>query len=267
MADSSSTTASANTVALPSAADRDTETSEANQPVATLYEQALNLLRPHTSDLASAQQALEATTSDSLQNAARWADEAAVWLACTNEMDTEQKAMGEAMQESLMEAESEQALQIPVDQLETEKLKLRYGQSRILKQVQEHVAAIAPALWEPPCRQHLLPLLELELKACKWYPSHGTYAYMNQVGEHFATSMLPVSTGHDAGSIAPAATGLTAAKSLQHHLQELQSVLYAMPETSGAAPNCFTALEPPEDDMVVSEVPADVRQVACVDLV
>ena len=66
----------------------------------------------------------------------RWAEEAAMWLACVNEVDMEQKAMGAAMQESLVEAEAHKQLEIPVHEQSQEQLKLRYDRSKILNQVQ-----------------------------------------------------------------------------------------------------------------------------------
>ena len=66
----------------------------------------------------------------------RWADEAAMWLACTNEVSMESEAMGHAMQESLVEAEAQKKLETPVHEQAPDQLKLRYDSSRIMKQVQ-----------------------------------------------------------------------------------------------------------------------------------
>ncbi len=35
-------------------------------------------------------------------------------------------------------------------------------------QLEQRAGTVLPSLWEPPNRQHLLALLELERKACKW---------------------------------------------------------------------------------------------------
>jgi hypothetical protein len=61
-----------------------------------------------------------------------------LWLACVNEVDMEQKAMGTAMQESLVEAEAQKLLERPVD----EQLKSRYERSYILKQVDLEIYSI-----------------------------------------------------------------------------------------------------------------------------
>ncbi len=61
-----------------------------------------------------------------------------MWLACVNEVDMEQKAMGTAMQESLVEAEAQKQLEKPVCEQSEQALKLRYDRSRLLKQVHLH---------------------------------------------------------------------------------------------------------------------------------
>lgn len=58
-----------------------------------------------------------------------------MWLACVNEVDMEQKALGTAMQESLVQAEAQKLLERPVHEQSDEQLKLRYERSYILKQV------------------------------------------------------------------------------------------------------------------------------------
>ena len=251
-----------------------TDSAGASSPAA-VYLEALSLLKGQTKDPASAQQALEATRSEEAQDAESWATEAAIWLACTNELAAEQKAMGEAMQVSLSEAEAQKAKQVPIHQLSDEHLELRYSQSGVLKQLQIHVPTLVPGLWQPPPRHCLLDLLELEMKACKWYPSSGTYAYMNQTGENLATRLSSISLSlsllatscPDAVSRTPDVPSTAAVTLLKSKVQELESVLYAMPETSGAAPKCFVDLESSEGDMIVHELPRNSRPVACVDLV
>ncbi|KAA6416510.1 MAG: hypothetical protein FRX49_13524, partial [Trebouxia sp. A1-2] len=84
----------------------------------------LDMLDVHSVD---AKRALEATFSHQASNAVscgRWAEEAALWLACVNEVDMEQKALGTAMQESLVQAEAQKLLERPVHEQSDEQLKL-----------------------------------------------------------------------------------------------------------------------------------------------
>jgi len=41
-------------------------------------------------------------------------------------------------------------------------------QAALALQLQREASTVVPALWQAPQRHHLLGLLELELKACKW---------------------------------------------------------------------------------------------------
>ncbi len=41
-------------------------------------------------------------------------------------------------------------------------------QASLTLQLQREASTVVPALWQAPHRHHLLGLLELELKACKW---------------------------------------------------------------------------------------------------
>ena len=41
-------------------------------------------------------------------------------------------------------------------------------QAAFALQLQRDASTVVPALWQAPHRHHLLALLELELKACKW---------------------------------------------------------------------------------------------------
>ena len=58
-----------------------------------------------------------------------------MWLACLKEIDMESKAMGAAMQDSLLEAEAQKQLETPVFELTEQHFKSRYASSRILQQV------------------------------------------------------------------------------------------------------------------------------------
>lgn len=231
----------------------------------SVIQQALEILRPHTADVASAQQALEATFSKDLQDAATWADKALIWLACAHEIDLEQKAMGEAMQLSLSEAEAEKAQQIPVQQLDTEQLQKRYHQSRISNRLQAEMPTVISELWKPPILQHFAQLLELELKATKWYPSFGTYSYLTQLGTQLAAKLLAASHQIDFSVLSDSMTA--AAVDLLHtEVHGLETILYAMPETSGAAPKEFVELDVPAEDMCVTEIPKNGRHMECVEL-
>lgn len=259
---------SADTAATSTPADGLTDGSddEVTHQLESLFQRAMTVLRPHVADDASAQQALEATQSEAIQHASVWADKALMWLACAHELDLEQKAMGEAMQLSLSEAEAQKAQQIPPHQLDTEELKSRYSGSRILNQLRNHEPTLTSGLWDDPQRQHLAQLLELELKACKWYPSSGTYTYMNQLGKQIATSMQSTARHQDAACSVSDGIPTKTVDLLQTQVQHLETVLYAMPETSGAAPKQFIELDNSAEDLCVTEVPTDKRQVECVEL-
>ncbi|KAL0027138.1 hypothetical protein WJX79_009672 [Trebouxia sp. C0005] len=209
-----------------------------------------------------AKRALEATFSHQASNAVRWAEEAALWLACVNEVDMEQKALGTAMQESLVQAEAQKLLERPVHEQSDEQLKLRYERSYILKQLQRDASTVVPALWQAPHRHHLLDLLELELKACKWYPRPGTRIYLEQLGQICACQLCsPDSTTSPSCTIPGSPSQLTSQSSkmrlpsnadigevLLQQLCKLEGVLYAMPEVPGAVPAAFTQVEPLEEE-------------------
>ena len=88
----------------------------------------------------------------------RWADEAAMWLACTNEVNLESEAMGRAMQVSLTEAEEQKKLEKPIHEQTQDQLKSRYDSSRVLKQVHNIACRLLPASMK---FQHFLLHLQL----------------------------------------------------------------------------------------------------------
>lgn len=234
-------------------------TPEGPQPdIPANYDKALELLRMQGASAEAAERALKATAEHQPSNATRWADEAAMWLACTNEVSMESEAMGHAMQESLVEAEAQKKLEKPVHEQDRDQLKLRYDSSRIMKQIQRHRPISITRLWEPPNRFHLIELLELEANACKWYPRSGTKAYMEQLGQACAQQLSELDSGQSFavgnlqrnGSLANGG----AASILQEQVNKLQTILYAMPEISGAAPKAFMDLEDPDDEEGIDEV-------------
>ncbi|KAL0027744.1 hypothetical protein WJX77_002673 [Trebouxia sp. C0004] len=219
----------------------------------------LEMLDVHSVD---AKRALEATFSPQASDSVRWAEEAALWLACMNEVDMEQRGMGTAMQESLVEAEAQKQLERPVHEQSDEQLKSRYERSYILKQLQREASTVVPALWQAPHRHHLLDLLELELKACKWYPRPGTRIYLEQLGQIFACQLCsPDPTTSPSCTVPGTPSELTSqsvemrlprnadiAEVLLQQLRTLEGVLYAMPEVPGAIPVAFTQVEPLEEE-------------------
>ena len=58
-----------------------------------------------------------------------------MWLACLDECEMESKAMGAAMQDSLLEAEAQKQLEMPIHEQSEQQLNSRYASSKILKQV------------------------------------------------------------------------------------------------------------------------------------
>ena len=229
-----------------------------------VFEKALNYLSMQTGDAEVAKRALEATAAPELTDAVRWAEEAAVWLATLDEVDIEQKAMGAAMELSLVEAEAEKEKEKPVYEQSEEQLKLRYNRSTVLHELACGAAAVLPTLWEHH-RNSLLDLLELELKARKWYPRAGTTLYLQNLGRTSA-SLLCCAAAHDSRPVRhksvkrhsssklepPVRPDIDAVLSTQ--LQSLQGVLYAMPETSGAVPLAFADIEEAQEQEGIDEV-------------
>ena len=229
---------------------------------ATDFDKALEYLSMQTADTAEAKHALEATGSPELTDPVKWAEAAALWLACNYEVDIEAKAMGAAMEQSLVEAETEKQKQKPVHELSEEQLQIRYEHSVILQELQQHANAVLPSLWEHHLNS-LRPLLEEGLKAYKWYPREGTRLYLQKLGQDCA-SILCHSAALASASVqctSPGSKGHmhspvkhNAAAVLSGQLKKLQDVLYAMPETSGAAPMAFIEIEEAQELDGIDEV-------------
>lgn len=242
--------------------DRSTVESKAEANAHEDFARALKYLEMLDVHSVDAKRALEATFSHQASDAVRWAEEAALWLACVNEVDMEQKAMGTAMQESLVEAEAQKLLERPVHEQSDEQLKSRYERSYILEQLQRDASTVVPALWQAPHRHHLLGLLELELKACKWYPRPGTRIYLEQLGQICAGQLCSLSSTTSPSCTIPGPPSeLTSQSSemclpsnagigevLLQQLRKLEGVLFAMPEVPGAVPAAFTQVEPLEEE-------------------
>ena len=234
-------------------------------------DKALEYLSMQIADTAEAKHALEATACPELTDPVKWAEAAAMWLACNYEVDIEAKAMGAAMQQSLVEAETEKQKEKPVHELSEEQLKLRYEHCIILQELQQQADAVLPSLWEHHLK-FLRPLLEEGLKAYKWYPRHGTRLYLQKLGQDCASMLchpavlasasvqctLPGSNGHMQSPIKHDAAAV-----LSEQLKKLQNVLYAMPETSGAVPIAFTEIEEAQDVDGIDEVLERPRKRLC----
>lgn len=237
----------------------------------TVVDKALEYLSMQIADTTEAKHALEATASPELTDPVQWAEAAAVWLACNYEVDIEAKAMGAAMQQSLVESEAEKQKEKPVHELSEQQQKIRYEHSIILHELQQQATAVLPSLWEHH-QKLLIDLLELELKAYKWFPRQGTRLYLQKLGSDLA-SMLghpaaiastsvhdtsPSIKGHMQLSVKPDAAAI-----LSEQLLALQSVLFAMPETSGAVPMAFLVIEDAQEVDGIDEVLERPRKRLC----
>ena len=271
--------AEANSECSANGSSADAQQSPASSAV---YDKALNYLCMQTGDAEEAKRALEATASPQLTDAVRWAEAAAVWLACVNEVDIEQKAMGAAMEQSLVEAEAEKQKEKPVYEQTDEQLKLRYERSIILSTLRQGADTVLPSLWEHH-RKPLLDLLELELKAYKWYPRAGTKLYLQKLGQDCAPSLCCTA----APTSPPVQTKKLTRQSSNNHkqvthnadptvvlfeqLSKLQTVLFAMPDTSNAVPSAFTDAEEFQQDEGIDEILERPKkrfcEAECVDLV
>ncbi|KAL3145678.1 hypothetical protein ABBQ32_003213 [Trebouxia sp. C0010 RCD-2024] len=242
---------------------------------AALYDRAVQYLSMQTGDAAEAKRALEATASPELTDPVNWALEAATWLACINEVDLEQQAMGTAMEQSLVEAEAEKQKETPVYEQSEEQLKARYAHSIILQELQQQANTVLPSLWKQH-QKSLLDLLEIELKACKWYPRQGTRLYLQKLGQDCASllccpaAQTTAAPDHSAQTRQQGDTGQAqspvkqdAATVLSEQLLKLQRVLYAMPDTSGAVPVAFTEIEETQEDEGIDEVLERPRKRLC----
>ena len=232
-------------------------------------DKALEYLSVQIADTTEAKQALEATASPELTDPVQWAEAAAIWFACNYEVesdlvDIEAKAMGAAMEQSLIESEAEKQKEKPVHELSEQQQKIRYEHSIILHELQQQATAMLPSLWEHH-QKLLIDLLELELKAYKWFPRQGTRLYLQKLGSECASTLSrtaalantsvhvtpPGSKGHNVMQLP---VKPDAAAVLSEHLLALQSVLYAMPETSGAVPTAFLEIEDAREVDGIDEV-------------
>ena len=232
---------------------------------AACFDKALGYLSMQTGDAAEAKRALEATASSELTDPIKWTEKAAMWLACVNEVDIEQQAMGAAMEQSLVEAEAEKQKEKPVYEQSEEQLKVRYKQSIILQQLRQEANTVLPSLWEHH-QKSLLDLLELELKACKWYPRQGTRLYLQKLGEDCASLLcspaaLSSTSEHSKQTLQQGSKGQLqspvkhdAAAVLCTQLLKLQSVLFAMPDIPGAVPVAFTEIEGDQEVEGIDEI-------------
>lgn len=237
----------------------------------TNFEKALEYLATQTVDTADAKQALEATASPELTDPVKWAEAAAMWLACSYEVAMEAKLVEAAMEQSLDEAEAEKQKQKPFYELSEEQLKLRYEHSTISNELRQQVDAVLPSLWEHH-QKSLIYLLEEELKAYKWFPRKGTSLYLQKLGQDCASMLChptapasasvhgttPGSKGHTQSPIKHDATAV-----LSEQLEKLQKVLYEMPETSGAVPIAFTEMEEAQEVDGIDEVLERPRKRLC----
>ena len=236
-----------------------------NAASSAVYDKAVDYLCMQTGDAAEAKRALEATASPELTDAVRWAEAAAVWLACVNEVDIEQKAMGAAMEQSLVEAEAEKEKEKPIHEQSDEQLKLRYERSILLMTFSQEANTVLPSLWEHH-RKFLLDLLELELKAYRWYPRAGTKLYLQRLGQDCASLLCctatptssPVQTRkptwQSSNKHKQVSDNADPAAILSEQLSKLQSVLFAMPDTSNAVPSAFTDAEEAQQDEGIDEI-------------
>lgn len=237
----------------------------------TAADKALEYLSMQIADTAEAKHALDATASPELTDPLQWAEAAAVWLACNNEVDIEAKAMGAAMEQSLVESLAEKQKEKPVYELSEQQQKLRYEHSIILHELQQQATAVLPSLWEHH-QKLLIDLLELELKAYKWFRRQGTKLYLQKLGADCASMLVhptaPASTsvhvtspggkGHMQSPVKPDAAAV-----LSKQLLALQNVLYAMPETSGAVPIAFLEIEDAQEVDGIDEVLERPRKRLC----
>ena len=235
------------------------------------FDKALEYLSTQTADTAEAKQALEATASPELTDPVKWAEAAAMWLACNYEVAMEAKSVGAAMEQSLDEAEAEKQKQKPFYELSEEQLKLRYEHSTMLDELQQQANAVLPSLWQHH-QNSLIYLLEEELKAYKWFPREGTRLYIQKLGQDCASMLCrpaapasasvqgttPGSTGHTQSPIKHDATAV-----LSEQLETLQQVLYDMPETSAAVPIAFTEMEEAQEVDGIDEVLERPRKRLC----
>ena len=244
--------------------------SEQGAPATANCDKALEYLSFQTADTAEAKQALEATASPELTDPFKWAEAAAMWLACNYEVAIEAKDLRAAMKQSLDVAEVEKEKEKPFYELPQEQLKIRYEHSTILNELQQQANAVLPSLWQHH-QKPLIDLLEEGLKAYKWFPRQGTRLFLQKLGQDCASmlshpalasvSLHGTLPGHKDRLQSPVKHDVAAVLSGQ--LEKLQKVLYAMPETSGAVPEAFTETEEGQDVDGIDEVLERPRKRLC----
>ncbi|GAB4822813.1 hypothetical protein N2152v2_009859 [Parachlorella kessleri] len=129
---------------------------------------ALELLKRTGVPLDRAEKALHETEEQCLDfDAAGWADEAQVWLACNNEFEDERDQLAEAMQVSLVEAEERKALEAPLEERDPDEILQAFVGSALLKALQPLCSL--ECLLQPPLKAQLVRYLRLEQRCGRWY--------------------------------------------------------------------------------------------------
>ncbi|KAK9833689.1 hypothetical protein WJX74_002849 [Apatococcus lobatus] len=128
--------------------------------------------------LLRAQEAVLHTTGTH-RNVDEWFHAASTWLE-----QEECRALAQAMSTSLDESQQEKARQKPVAEMTHDELMQRFQKSAILPEMMRRCGGSGSSssfLLQPPLRQNMVDLLELERQSHQWYPCSGTCKYFSQL--------------------------------------------------------------------------------------
>ena len=239
--------------------------------------EALQLILANVADVTveRAVKALETTAQHARDGADIWAEEAMIALALDAEVGEEADKMGQAMQESLVEAEARRASEKPLAERSPAELRDLFSASELLGCLRECVGGdCTPLLFSDEdggaLKREVLRYLEMEQRCKRWY-GNCSAVYFETVGAAAAaeaaqsdltaaTAALEAGCGGAAapegegpaekrqrcGSDAPSEWAAALLRFLEKQLETLEREVYARPTAGEAVPTIFAALESKE---------------------